>query len=622
MSGGWRLAWTIGRRELDWRFRGLRLLFFSLMLGVAALAAIGSLATAMERGLADRGSVILGGDVEFARSARVATADERSWFERAGRVAESVRMTSTALTGTRSIPVQLKAIDGAYPLYGTLRLADGRTVGAPGPGQAWVDAALAKRVPLGSNLKLGTGNFRVAGVIAEEPDRLGEGFSLGPVVMVGLGDLPATGLMQPGSLFEIRYRIATGADPKQLTERVAADFPSGGWETKTRDNAAPGAGRFFSRMAEFLTLIVLTALVIAGIGIANAVASYLRARQGNIAVLKVLGAESALVRRIYAVQIALVALLATIAGLAVGLVAVRIVSRLAADVLPFALDSGVAPGPLLLATGFGLLTAIAAAALPLARAAAIPAAGLLRGAVEARRAPWRRGLVQLAVPAILILALALGSATRPLMTLSYLGAVAAVLALLAGLGWLVQWAAARMPRPRDPFLRLALAGLHRPGAGTIGLVVALGIGLTMFVQIAAVRSSFDANLQQNIPRRAPAFFALDVPRDRAVEFRSSVRSASPTAEEQLVPLLRGTITGYGTTDVADLEEIPDGAWALRGERGLTYAETLPPGSSLTQGQWWPRDYSGPPLVSVDQRLAGSYTSPSNTTRAFWPLGRI
>ena len=501
----WKLAWTIGRRELDWRFRGLRLLFFSLLLGVAALAAVGSLASAMERGLDDRGSVILGGDVEFARSARGATAEELALFTGAGRVAESVAMTSTAVTSDRSIPVKLKAVDGAYPLYGALTLADGRTVGAPPAGEAWIDSALAERVPIGSSFRLGTKSFRVGGVIAEEPDRLGEGFSLGPVVMVGMGDLPATGLMQPGSLFEVRYRIATGANPAALSERVAKAFPAGGWETKTRDNAAPGAGRFFSRMAEFLTLIVLTALVIAGIGIANAVASFLRARQSTIATLKVLGADSGMVRRIYAIQIALVAGLATLIGLGTGALAVPIVSRAAANVLPIALETRLAWAPLLLAAGFGLLTAAAASALPLTRAATVPAAGLLRGSVEGRRVSWARGLPWLLVPAGLILALALGTASRPMLTASYLGAVAGVLALLAALGWLVRWGSARVPRPKGPFLRLALAGLHRPGAGTIGLVVALGIGLTMFVQIAAVRSSFDANLQQNIPERAPAF---------------------------------------------------------------------------------------------------------------------
>ena len=512
-------------------------------------------------------------------------------------------MTSTAVTRDRSIPVQLKAVDGAYPLYGALTLADGRKVGPPPARAAWIDSALAGRVPVGSSFRLGTRSFRVAGVIAEEPDRLGEGFSLGPVVMVRIGNLPATGLMQPGSLFEIRYRIATKANPDALTERVAKAFPAGGWEAKTRDNAAPGAGRFFSRMAEFLTLIVLTALVIAGIGIANAVASFLRGRQGTIATLKVLGADSGMVRRIYAIQIALVAALATVIGLGIGALAVPIVSRAAADVLPIALETRLAWAPLLLAAGFGLLTAAAASALPLTRAATVPAAGLLRGSVEGRRVPLAKGLPWLLMAAGLILVLALGTASRPLLTASYLGAVAAVLALLAGLGWLVRWGSARVPRPRGPFLRLALAGLHRPGAGTIGLVVALGIGLTMFVQIAAVRSSFDANLKQNIPERAPAFFALDVPRDRADEFRGIVMAANPRADVQLVPLLRGTITGYGATNVADLTEIPDGAWALRGERGLTYAETLPPGSSLVAGKWWPRDYDGPPLVSVDERLA-------------------
>lgn len=598
---GWRLAWTIGRRELDWRFRGLRLLFFSLLLGVAALAAVGSLADSMERTLATRGSVILGGDVEFSRSARLATAEERALLDAAGRVAESIAMTSTAVTGERSIPVQLKAVDGAYPLYGALRLEDGRTASAPPPGMAWIDPALAGRVPLGSEFRLGTRTFRAGGIIADEPDRLGEGFSLGPVVMVAMRDLPATGLMQPGSLFEVRYRITT-ANPQPLIDRVREAFPAGGWEAKTRDNAAPGAGRFLSRMAEFLTLIVLTALVIAGIGIANAVASFLRLRQANIATLKVLGADSTLVGRIYALQLVWVAGLATIFGLGIGVVAVAVMARAATEVLPIALEGSVALGPLALAAGFGLLTAAAAAALPLVRAATVPAAGLLRGSVEARRVPLARGLPWLVAPVAAILALALASASRPLLTAYYLGAVAAVLVLLAGLGWLVRWGAAKVPRPTNPFLRLALAGLHRPGAGTIGLVIALGIGLTMFVQIAAVRSSFDANLARNIPDRAPAFFALDVPRDRADEFRSTVTSASPTAEVQMVPLLRGMITGYGRTNVGDLNEIPEGAWALRGERGLTYAETLPSGSTLTGGQWWPPNYRGEPLVSVDERL--------------------
>ncbi|MEO9131617.1 MAG: FtsX-like permease family protein, partial [Sphingomonas sp.] len=186
---------------------------------------------------------------------------------------------------------------------------------------------------------------------------------------------------------------------------------------------------------------------------------------------------------------------------------------------------------------------------------------------------------------------------------SFLGAVAGVLLALAGFGWLVRTVAAMLPRSRRPLLRLAIAALHRPGARTGTLVVALGLGLTLFVLLAAIRTSIDANIARTVPARAPALFALDVPSTREAEFRRAVTDVEPRATIATVPAMRGTITGYGTTNVADLKVIPDGAWALRGERGLTYSEDLPAGSSLTAGRWWPKNYSGPPEVSIDAKLA-------------------
>jgi putative ABC transport system permease protein len=178
-----------------------------------------------------------------------------------------------------------------------------------------------------------------------------------------------------------------------------------------------------------------------------------------------------------------------------------------------------------------------------------------------------------------------------------------VLLLLAGLGWIVRFAAKRFPRPRSPLLRLAVAGLHRPGAHTVSLVVALGLGLTLFVLLAGIRTSLDANIAQTIPDRAPALFALDIPRDREAEFRQTVLQTAGQAEVATVPLLRGTIIAYGTTRVADLEQLPPDAFILRGERGITYASNLPKGSTLTEGRWWPADYRGPPLVSVEAAQA-------------------
>jgi putative ABC transport system permease protein len=608
----WRLAWRLARRELHGRFRGLRLLLVCMFLGVGALAAIGSLSAAIEGELKARGAAILGGDVEFATSQRAATDPERAAFARLGRVSETTGMQAMAVRedgadGPQTVPVTLKGVDRAYPLYGSLRLADGSTVHPSDPTRVWIAPGLADRlgVRVGGQLRLGTARFGIAGIIADEPDRLGEGFTLGPVAILSREGVTRTGLIQPGSLYETKYRIAlpAGRSPDAAADSIKAAFPDSGWEAKTRDRASPGAARFLDRMGQFLVLVGLAALAIAGIGVGNGVASYLASRRGSIAALKVLGATSGGIARVYLLQVAVVAGAGILLGLVAGVAAVPLILWVAGDVLPVAPEFAIYPAPLALAAAYGLLTALAFTAPPLVRAGTVPAAGLLRGSLDLRRAPWRRVLPWTGGAGALVIAIAVATADQPWLTAGFLGTIAGTLLLLAGFGWLVRWLAARLPRPHGPLLRLALTGLHRPGARTVTLVVALGLGLTLFVLLAAIRTSIDANIRETIPQRAPALFALDVPRDQVDAFRRTVTGVAPDAQVQMVPLMRGTITAYAGTRVADLTTLPEGAWALRGERGLTYSETLPQSNELVEGKWWPAGYAGPPLVSLDVDLA-------------------
>lgn len=602
----WALAIRLARRDLRARFRGLRLLLVCLFLGVGALAAIGSLASAIEGELAARGQVLLGGDVEFEIGQRRAEADERRAIDAVGRVSETVRMQSMAIRATQSAPIELKAVDSAYPLYGKLRLADGRSASAPPADTAWIGAALAERLSMatGDTLRLGSATFRVGGIIADEPDRLGEGFTLGPVVIVSTAGLARTGLIQPGSLYGTKYRVRMArGDPKAVLDVFKKRFAEAGWETRTRDKASPGASRFVDRMGDFLTLVGLAALAIAGIGIGGGVSSYLAARRRSIATLKVLGATSGIVARVYLIQIAVVALVGIAAGLIVGVLATPLLVTLAGQVLPVSPGFAVQPVPLAMSALYGLLIALGAAAVPLVHGAEVPAAALLRGAIDGRDAGRWRALGWMALAAAALITVVLLTSAQPGLSAAFLGSVAAALLLLAALGWLVRAVAARLPRPRSPLLRLALAGLHRPGARTVALVVALGLGLTLFVLLAAIRTSLDANIERTVPARAPALFALDVPRDRVGLFTQTIRQASPRAEIVTVPLLRGTVVAYGRTRVADLAQLPPDAFILRGERGITYAATLPKGSTLTEGRWWAADYKGPPLVSVEAAQA-------------------
>lgn len=629
----WRQIWSIARRDLSGRFRGLRLLLVCLFLGVATLATIGSLTASITGELAARGQLILGGDVEVTMSQRMAGEEEKQAFAREGAVSETVRMQAMAQRATPrdasdpgpdAILAELKGVDAPYPLYGTLRLQTG-SYRPLGPDEAIIGPGLVDRLGLGvgDTIRFGEAPFRIVGVIAEEPDRLGEGFTLGPVALVSLAGVERTRLIQPGSLYESKYRIRLGAldSPSATTARLREAFPEAGYELRDRDRAAPATVRFIERMGQFLALVGLAALVIAGIGVGNGVASYLSGKRGAIATLKILGATSADILRVYLVQILAVSMLAVGAGLVVGALLPQAIIALAGDALPVRPDFALYPLPLLVSALYGLLIALIFALPPLARTRHVPAAGLFRSVVERPR--WPDPITALVVAGALglLVALALLTAREPLFSAAFLGTAAATLLLLAGFGWAIRWLAARVPRPRAPLARLALANLHRPGAQTAPLVVALGLGLTLFVALAAIQSSLTNEINRTVPQRAPNLFVLDVPVAQQDRFRALVEQAAPGSAVNTVPALRGTITGYGDVRVADLPAIPENAWVLRGERGLTYSASLPEGSELVEGEWWPADYDGPPLVSIDREMARTLDLKRGDTLTVSLLGR-
>ncbi|WP_017665798.1 ABC transporter permease [Porphyrobacter sp. AAP82] len=611
MSLPTRTAWAIARRDLNARFRGLRLLLVCIVLGTAALAAIGTLTAAIESQLASSGQALLGGDLEVEVWQRTLTPAERKALGAYGTISSGYRMQAMASTPEAAAPIELKAVDGKWPMYGTLTLADGRRAGAPAGKDAWVAATALERlgIKVGESFKVGTVTLRAAGIIKDEPDRLSEGFQLGPTIIVAEGIPAEAGLVAPGALYQSKHRIAfanPARDPAAVEEALARKFPTAGFDIRTRDRASPGADRFVRQMSDFLTLVGLAALVIAGIGIAGGVSSYLDQRRASIATLKVLGATSGDIVRIYAMQIGAAALAGSLAGLVAGVLVTPLLAGALEGLLPVESGFIISPPALLLAASYGLLVAFAFAAAPLLRARTFPAMALMRSGIVPL-ARDRRALAATAIGIAGVCALALTTTAQPLLSGGFLLGAGAALALLAGIGWGIQRLARRLPRPRNPLLRSAIANIHRPGAPTGALVTALGFGLAAFVLLAAVQSAIDGNIARRVPMEAPDYFVLDVPPAKEPRFFTLIQSAFPKAGIRTVPTLRGAVLAYGPKDkltrVADLKEIPDGAWALRGERGLTYADRLPQGNRIVAGEWWSPLHRGEPLVSVDARFA-------------------
>jgi putative ABC transport system permease protein len=427
--------------------------------------------------------------------------------------------------------------------------------------------------------------------------------------MMSEPSLQATGLIQPGSLITWKYRVkmAEGTSLAQVREVVREaqeDHRDSGWRVRNRGSAAPGADQYIERLSYFMTLVGLTALIIGGAGIANAASAFVNRRTEAIATLKCLGCTQRNITGIYLTEILLVAVLAIVIGLAAGAVAPSIAKATIGDLIPLPLTAGIEWRPLALAAVFGLLVTLAFTMWPLARTRHVPASALFRHHVQAFAGwPGIGALITIAVSLAIMAALVYASFGDARITTIYLSGLAGSFVVLLGLAAAIVHVTRKLPRPKSAIWRYALSNVHRPGSAAISVILALGLGLTLFVTLALTDRTISTELTSGIPDRAPSFFFLDIRNDEKQAFLDLVRKEPGVTAVETAPMLRGRITNLKGIAADKVQASPDAAWALRGDRGLTYASDLPQGSTLTQGQWWPANYSGPPLVSFVDEVA-------------------
>ena len=607
-------ALRLARRELRGGIAGFRVFLACLVLGVGAIAATGSLGAAVEAGIRGDARTLLGGDVSARLAYRPASEPERDFLAASGTLSETAKLRAMArsLDGARHSLIELQAVDDAYPLYGAVALAPSQPLAAAlaprnGVFGAVAEAAVASRLALklGEEFRIGDSVLILSAIIETEPDRAFAGLSFGPRVTISHAALTATGLIRPGALvnYEYRLRLPPGTGAAGWTRAARTAFPEAGWQLRTGSDASPVLQRFIDRIGFFLNLAGVTALLVGGVGIGNAVAGYVASKTAAIATLKCLGASTRLIFAAYLAQILALALLGIAFGLCVGGVAPALVAPLIKGLLPVSLRLGIYPAPLAIAGLCGLLTVLVFALWPLAAIGQVSPAALFRD----RIVPVPRQFAPLAVAASAAAALGLAvlivaTATDRKIALWYVAGALAAFVLFRLAGALVVAAARLLPRPARPLVRLALGNLHRPGAPTARIVLSLGIGLSVMSALVLVEGNLVVEIEDRLAEHAPADFFIDIQPDQLAGFAEIVH-AVPGASFDQVPMLRGRITGLNGTPVERATVAPEAQWALRSDRGLTYAATVPEGSRLVAGAWWPADYRGPPLVSFDAELA-------------------
>ena len=606
-----RLAWTFAKRELRGGLHGFRIFLACLALGVAAIAAVGSVRAAIEAGLEREGAALLGGDAEMELTYRFADSDERAWMDaRAQVVSEVVDFRSMAVV-SRGAEIergltQVKAVDGTYPLIGHVVLDPPLPLEAAFAGQKGLPGAVMERVlidrlglAVGDQFTLGTQDFVLMATLTREPDNAGGGFRLGPRTLLRTADLAQSGLLEPGTLFSTKYRLdlPAEADLAQTAREARAAFAQSGIRWTDARNGAPRVAEFVNRLGAFLVLVGLSGLAVGGVGVSAAVRAYLAAKTGVIATLRTLGAERRVIFQTYFIQIGMLSLAGIGIGLALGAVVPLIVAPLIVAQLPIPAAFAIYPAPLAEAAIYGLLTAFLFTLWPLARTEEVRAATLFRDALgSARLVPPFRYVVALLAGLAVLVGLASWFSGTLRLTLWTTGGIIGALILLALAAYGVRFLArgGLFAARGRPVWRWALSAISGPREGAGSVVLSLGLGLSVLAAVGQIDGNLRAAISGNLPDVAPSYFFVDIQKDQMPGFRERLDGDGAVSRVDSAPMLRGVITqinGKPARDVAGEH------WVLQGDRGVTYSTAMPDNTRLTEGAWWDDDYTGPPLIS-------------------------
>jgi putative ABC transport system permease protein len=600
------LAWSIARRELRGGLAGFRVFLACLALGVAAIAAVGMVRAAIQNGLAEQGAVLLGGDAQIEFTYRFASPEEREWMAGISEhVSEIVDFRSMVVLGDESALTQVKAVDDAYPLIGAVTLESGTLAqalavsgGLPG---AVMDKVLVDRLGLavGDTFRLGLQDFRLGAVLLREPDSANGGFSLGPRTIVLTTGLTESGLLEPGTLYETEYRLLlpAGTDLAETEARAEAEFADQGMRWSDSRRAAPGVERFVDRIGAFLILVGIAGLAVGGVGVQAAVRAYLDGKIATIATLKTLGAEGRLIFRIYLLQIGVLAAFGVTAGLILGAGVPLLFGGVIEASLPFPADIALYPAPLIEAAFYGVVTAFLFTLWPLARTERVRAAALYRGGGQAGWPAARHLWVIAGLAGVLIAGAVWFSGTWKL-TLGSAGGVIGALLVLSVAAWALRLGAKRAARSGyargRTALRLALASIGGPREEAGSVILSLGLGLSVLAAVGQIDANLRSAIDRDLPTRAPSYFFVDIQPDQIDGFLARVTGDAQVSKVESAPMLRGVVTQINGRPA---KEVAGEHWVVRGDRGLTYSATPPDNATVTAGEWWAADYTGPPQIS-------------------------
>ncbi|WP_332821938.1 ABC transporter permease [Pseudomonas sp.] len=602
---------SLATRQLlrDARAGELRVLFFALLVAVAASTAIGYFSARLNDGMLMRATEFLGADLLLSGSSPAAP-EQINRGKQLGLDHSQVVEFSSVIASDAGIQLaSVKAADSAYPLRGQLKSAAAPYAAeqagpGPQPGEAWAEARLfaALELSVGDTIEVGSKNLILSRVLTYEPDRAGDFYSLTPRVLMHLDDLAATGVVQPGS--RVRYRELWRGTPEALSayrQAVSTNLAANQRLEDARDGNRQ-IGSALGRAERYLNLASLAAVLLAGVAVALSAARFAARRFDASALLRCLGLSRNQALGLFSLQLALLGLGASLIGALLGWLAQHGLFYLLQDLLPAQIPAG-GLWPALAGIATGLVALAGFALPPLAALGRVPPLRVLRR--DLLPVPASSWLVYGA--ALFALGLIMWRLSLDLqLTFALLGGGLVAALLLGGLLLLGLQSLRRLLARSSLHWRLGLGQLLRHPLAAAGQALAFGLILLAMALIALLRGELLDTWQDQLPEQAPNHFALNVlPADKdAFAARLAELSPHPAPLYPVVPGRLTMINGEPVRQIVSKES--QGERAVRRDLSLTWAADLPEGNQLLVGTWWSASTADDlPGVSVESELAES-----------------
>jgi putative ABC transport system permease protein len=600
-------------------------LLAAVSLAVGALTAVGFLTDRIGKAVARQANEVLAADLRL-RSQEPVPAE---WTELAReyglQTADTLLFPSVVFAGEESALAALKVVSDNYPLRGAVRVADEmfgeqrEADGVPGPGEVWADGALLARLgaDVGDTLSVGELDLRVTAILTYRPDQSIGFASLAPSLLMNIRDIERSGLIGEGS--RVSYALLVAGDESAVAgfnAEIQDKLPES-VRIRSQEESSERAYSAADRAQRFLSLTAVISLLLSAVAVAMSARRFAHRRMDTVALMKSLGATQRFVISVALVQLILLGILGVLAGSVVGYAAEEFLSRLLADLLAGDLPQ---PGlrPVILAAGSAMVLLVGFALPSLLQLKNTPPLRVLRHDAEP---PTPSRLLVAGLSLAAVAGLLYRSVGDPRMLLILIGGIVVIAAALYLVGRGLVAAIGRFRSGVGVAWRYGLANVSRRGRDSAIQVVAFGLGLTVLLLLTLVRTDLLEGWRQTLEEDAPNHFLINIQPDERGPVAALFEQNGMAAPE-FTPLVRARMTTINGESVKD-REYPneDGRWLANREANLSWAAALSPSNELLEGEWWPEDYDGAPLVSIEEESATNAGVTIGDELAFFVAGR-